>query len=198
MLGRILFGPGQNCTQDHTKSLGVDCWVPLLVPWFTGLIFCSRCCQSGWCQASYLMHDIRKKRLPSLISSLCHFMPLLTWGLESILTYRPKETDTFGYIGKGRYGESPNSWQWFIEIWFTEELDVWCRHAVKVVFPIHRCIVILSVIIIQLQKCISIKVCGLKAVSCVLYSPPASLCLDFRLQIRKDSWGSGSPQACYT
>lgn len=35
----------------------------------------------------------------------------------------------------------------------------------KMVFPIHRCIVILSMIITQLQKCISIKVYGLKAVS---------------------------------
>lgn len=33
---------------------------------------------------------------------------------------------------------------------------------------------------------INIKICGLKAIS-ALYSPPASLCLYFRLQIKKDS-----------
>lgn len=37
------------------------------------------------------------------------------------------------------------------------------------------------------KKCINVKISGLKAVSFVLYSPPASLCLDCRLQIRKDS-----------
>lgn len=84
-------------------------------------------------------------------------------------------------------GESPNSLQQFIEIRFSEELGLWYTHAIKMVFPVHRPIVIWSIFIIQLQKCISIKICGLKAVSCVLYFPPASLCLDFRLQIRKDS-----------
>lgn len=38
--------------------------------------------------------------------------------------------------------------------------------------------------------------CWLKA--CVLYFPPASLDLDFRLQIRKDSWGCGFPRAVCT
>lgn len=55
----------------------------------------------------------------------------------------------------------------------------------------------MSVLIIQLQKCISIKICGIKAVSCVLYSPSTSLSLDFRLPIGKDCWGSESPQVVY-
>lgn len=117
-----------------------------------------------------------------------------------------------GYIGKVGCGtgESPNSLQWFIEIWFSEELGLWYTHAIKMVRSDHRPSTCHKDVTLRSQtyqnvvhayytvtECINVKICGLKAIS-ALYFLPASLCLDFRLQIRKDSWGSGCPQAVYT